>query len=143
MPEPLIRRASDADVPAMAAVVNGWVDATGWMPRVHAPDVLEGHLRDALPTREIWVAGEPVEAYLSLDPVEGKIGGFYCARTGQGLGKALMDRAKEGRDRLYLHTHEANAGARRFYAREGFVETARLPAEPPENLPEIRMEWTR
>jgi GNAT superfamily N-acetyltransferase len=135
------RRAGPDDVPAIAAVVNGWIDATPWMPRVHSPDVIEGFVREALPKRVIWVIGEPVAGYLSLDPEESRVAALYCARTGAGLGKALMDRAKEGRSFLMLWTHVPNLAAQRFYRREGFVETGRAEPEPPETVPEIRMEW--
>ncbi|WP_353471225.1 GNAT family N-acetyltransferase [Salipiger sp. H15] len=138
-----MRRATEADIPACAAVVNGWIDATAWFPRVHSAEEVEGFLREAFPEREIWVIGDPVEGYLSVDPGAGKVGALYCARSGAGLGKALMDKAKEGRDRLFLHTHVANEAARRFYAREGFVEAGAVDPEPPHESPELRMEWAR
>lgn len=44
-------------------------------------------------------------------------------RTGEGPGTLLVDLAKERRpDGLELWTFQANAGARRFYRRHGFVE---------------------
>jgi hypothetical protein len=135
------RRAVAADVPAIAAVVNGWIDATPWMPRVHPPETIEGFVRDAFPKRVIWVIGAPVAAYLSFDPEESRVAALFCARTGEGLGKTLLDRAKEGRAFLTLNTHVPNLGAQRFYRREGFVETGRKEAEPPETVPEIVMEW--
>ncbi len=138
-----VRRAVDTDIGACAAVLNGWIDATPWFPRVHSAEEVEGFLRDAFPAREVWVIGNPVEGYLSVDPEAGKIGALYCARSGAGLGKALMDKAKEGRDRLFLHTHVANEAAQRFYRREGFVGAGAVDPEPPHELPELRMEWVR
>jgi GNAT superfamily N-acetyltransferase len=135
------RRAVPADVPAIAAVVNGWIDATPWFRRVHAPETIEGLVRDVLPRRVIWVIGAPVAGYLSLDPAENRVAALFCARTGEGLGKALMDVAKEGRTFLTLRTHVPNLAAQRFYRREGFVETGRADPEPPETVPEVVMEW--
>lgn len=135
------RRAVPADVPAMAAVVNGWIDATSWFPRVHPSETIEGFIRDAFAAREIWVVGEPVVGYLSLDAAAGRVAALYCSRTGEGLGKALLDEAKRGRARLTLRTHSPNVSAQRFYLREGFVHVGEVAPEPPETVPEIIMEW--
>jgi hypothetical protein len=125
----------------MAAVVNGWIDTTPWFPRVHAPAAIEGFIREAFPIREIWVIGEPVEGYLSVDPAAGRVAALYCARTGAGLGKLLLDRAKLGRMRLTLRTHLPNIAAQRFYLREGFVAVGEAAPEPPETVPELVMAW--
>ncbi|MGI3166122.1 GNAT family N-acetyltransferase [Pseudooceanicola sp. 200-1SW] len=138
-----IRRAGRADIPACAAVASDWVEETGWMPRLHSVAELEGHIRAAFDAREIWVIGTPVAAYMSVDPEAGHIGALYCRTRGQGWGKAFLDKAKEGRDRLSLNTHVPNRAAQRFYAREGFFETGRRMPAPPETVEELRMEWRR
>ncbi|OWU83415.1 GNAT family acetyltransferase [Oceanicola sp. 22II-s10i] len=143
MTDAAVRRAGPVDVPAMAAIANAWVDETDWMPRDMPPEGITRFIRDALPEREIWVAGEPVCGYLSLDPVTLRIGALYVRERGRGVGKTLMDRVKDGRDMLWLHTHVPNLDAQRFYRREGFAEVSRHAAEPPETVPEIRMEWRR
>jgi putative acetyltransferase len=136
------RRAEPADVPACAAIVHAWVEATGWMPDAPPLETLTGHIRDAFPDREIWVVGAPVEGYVSVDPARGHIGALYCRRPGRGLGKLLLDEAKHGRDRLTLNAHEANGKAHRFYRREGFRQIDRV-AEGTDGIPEIVMEWMR
>jgi len=141
MTEPVIRRAGPGDVPAMAAIVHAWVEETDWKPRDLTLAALEETIRTALPDREIRVAGDPVCGYLSRDPGTLKISGLYVAARDRGVGKALIDRVRRGRDRLWLHTHEPNRDAQRFYRREGFVAVSRHRAEPPETLAEIRMEW--
>ena len=140
---PEIRRAERADIPACAAVASDWILETDWMPSLHSREELEGHIRDAFDTREIWVIGAPVAAYMSVDPVAGHIGALYCRTRGQGWGKAFLDQAKEGRDHLSLNTHAPNEAAQRFYAREGFVEVGRRMPVPPEIVKEVRMEWRR
>jgi hypothetical protein len=40
-----------------------------------------------------------------------------------------------------LWTFVANAGARRFYAREGFVEARRTEGENEEGLPDVLLTW--
>ena len=142
MTGPVVRRATADDVPACAAVVNGWIDATDWLPRDFPPEDIERQIREALPDREIWVAGDPVAGYLSFDPSASRICGLYTSRPGEGLGKALMDRVKEGRDHIQLWTHAPNLAAQRFYAREGFAATGRVDAGS-DGIAEVRMEWRR
>ncbi len=135
------RRATREDIPAMAGIINAWIDGTKWFPRVLSDQVITEAFEGAFDQRRMWVAGDPVAGYLSLNPDTGQVAALYCARTGEGLGRALMDRAKEGRDHLFLHTHVLNRGAQRFYRREGFKEVSRHQPEPPETVEEIRMEW--
>lgn len=141
MTEPAFRRATVNDAANMAQIVADWEQATDWMPAKTAVSEIEEFIRAALPNREIWVAGDPVAGYLSFDPAEQRVGGLYCQRGGSGLGKALMDKVKEGRYYIWLATHAANLKAQKFYAREGFVEVERYDPEPPLTVREIRMEW--
>lgn len=138
------RRAIRADIPACARIVHDWERATGWLTgQTPAPDVLAGYIALAFDDREIWVTGDPVAAYASVDPVEGKLGALYCAAPGQGRGVLLLNAAKAGRARLWLTTHAPNTRAQAFYAREGFVPIRDLPGEPPHDaVPLIKMEWT-
>ena len=135
-----VRPMTPADIPACIAIVRAWVAATPWMPDPPSEAELEAAFADALATREVWVAGDPVAGYLSLDPDAAHIRGLYAGRPGSGVGKALVDRAKEGRSVLTLNTHMPNAAAHRFYEREGFVAVDRdLPGDA--GPPEMRMEW--
>ena len=138
------RRATRADLPACARIIHDWEQATGWMPSDQTPpvEVLAGYIDAAFDAREIWVIGDPVAGYASIDPETSKLGAIYIAAPGRGFGKLLMDRAKQGRDHLWLTTHAPNTRAQAFYRREGFVKTADLPGEPPhEAIPLHRMEW--
>jgi len=135
-----IRRAVAADGPACAAIVDGWVSTTTWMPRTISLEELEVALTEGLPKREAWVIGDPVVGYLSMDAGENHIWGLYAAKQGAGLGKRLMDHAKQGRARLQLNTHLPNTRAHAFYAREGFVRVGE-PWDGDDGIPEIRMEW--
>ncbi len=136
-----IRRATLADVPDCARIIWTWIAETDWMPEDVTEEQLEGLIREAFPNRDIWVSGDPVDCYMSVDPVESKVGALYCLRTGQGIGKQLLDQAKTDRDHLWLTTHVPNVAAQRFYCREGFVETGREAPVPPDTVPVIRMEW--
>lgn len=141
MTERTVRRAVEADVPAMAQIVCDWEAATEWMDSPYSVDEIATLIRDALPDREIWVAGTPIEGYLSFDPNVSRVGGLYCRTTGSGVGKALMEKAKAGRGFVWLHTHVPNEKAQKFYKREGFEEVSRHDGEIHENVREVRMEW--
>jgi len=95
-----------------------------------------------------WVtvaeAAEGVAGFLACDGLE--ICALYVAAEARnaGVGQRLLDAAMQGRDRLRLMVLEQNAGARRFYRRNGFVEVARSDgAENDDGLPDITMEWRR
>lgn len=138
---PVSRRAGPEDSPAPARVINDWIDATPWMPRLHAPEEVEGILRAVYDAREIRGAGDPVEACLSFDPQRGQVGALCCRRTGAGVGTVLADRIRPGRSRLGLRTQVPNAGARRFHAHEGFTEGRQADPEPFGTVHEIEREW--
>ncbi len=136
-----VRQATEDDIPAMAQIIFDWETATEWVPDTYTLQETDQFLREIFPKRTIWVAGEPVQGYLSLNPEEDRIGMLYCQSRGAGYGKKLMEQAKAGRTNLWLTTQACNEAAQRFYRREGFVVAGEFPVEPPNTLPEIRMEW--
>ena len=136
-----VRRATEADAPACARIVDDWIEATDWMPRDIEYDGLIKALSEGMAIREIYVAGDPVTGYLAFWPEKAHITGFYCARQGAGIGKALLDHVKQGRAYLRLNTHLANERAQRFYRREGFVAVKEMAGDTPEAPRELRMEW--
>jgi GNAT superfamily N-acetyltransferase len=145
--DPVVREATVADLPGCAAVANAWIDATPWLPRVHSHDAIEAMFEPSLlDRRTIFVAETDgaVAGYLSLSP-EGLVAALYLApdARGQGVGKALMDRAKACHPNgLELTVFEPNVDARRFYAREGFES---LPdgreTDTEEGVPTLRLRW--
>ena len=137
-----IKRATHDDAEICARIVCDWIARTEWIGQRFGRDEIAGMIRDALPEREIYLIGDPVEGYLSLNPRTGMIGALYVDRPGLGHGRALLERAKEGRDYLQLWTHEPNAAAHRFYEREGFQRVERNP-KGGDGLAELRMEWHR
>lgn len=144
MPMTEIRRADPTEANTCAAILNAWIDATPWMPRVHPVDDVERHYRETVfAKRDVWVFGRPLRGYISLDPEAQMIMALYAAEPGHGVGKALVDHAKTLHDRLELWTFVANTGARRFYAREGFAEVTRSEGDNEEGLPDILFRWER
>lgn len=137
-----IRRANTDDAVACAAIVNDWIDSTEWLPRNYACEEIEDMIRSGIPSREFWVIGTPVQGYLSFNVEASQIMGLYTAQRGLGLGKALMDHVKEGRDFIQLWSHAANIKAHAFYGREGFTIVDRKDVGV-DGIPEVRMEWLR
>jgi GNAT superfamily N-acetyltransferase len=82
--------------------------------------------------------------FLARDQVELNALFVEAAARGSGIGTALLEQAKAECDRLSLWTFEVNSGARRFYQRHGFRETARGDGSGnEEGLPDVRLEWRR
>lgn len=80
-----------------------------------------------------------------LDVADHWVNHLYVRRgqTGKGLGKELLTYAKfKSPQGLQLWTFQVNAGARRFYAREGFQEVELTNGENcEEKQPDVRLEW--
>ena len=144
--EVVLRPAEAGDAAACAAIFNAWVDATDWMTRVHPPEDVERHYREhVMATCAVTVAevAGAVAGFIAVD-VEGFVAGFHLApeARGRGVGAALLAAAKARRpEGLMLWTFVANERARRFYAREGFVEVARTSGESAEGLPDVMLAW--
>ena len=141
-----LRPGGPGDAEACAAILNDWIDAADWVPRVHPPaEVTRFHRVHVFAVCEVTVAEMDgrVAGYLAVD-AEGFVAALYVAAwaRGQGVGARLVAAAKAARPGgLALFALAANAGARRFYAREGFVETGGTAGENDEGLPDVRLEW--
>jgi len=140
-----LRHATPADIPVCAALLQGWLDAQEWMPRLHDLPETAGWMRARLfPENEVIVAGQPPAGFLALSP-EGVVVQLVVAPAarGRGLGHALIAHAKARHPGgLTLWCFEANTLARAFYARQGFREVARTDgAGNEEGLPDILLRW--
>lgn len=143
-PTVTIRPGRPEDAAPCAAILNGWIDATPWMPRCHSADDVARHYRESVfIERDVWVAGDPVAGFLALDADAHCITALYVARPGEGIGRALLEQAKTEYPILELWTFVANQGARLFYARNGFREVRRTMGENEEGLPDILFRWER
>ncbi|WP_299838717.1 GNAT family N-acetyltransferase [uncultured Jannaschia sp.] len=136
----MIRSAVPEDARACAAVLNDWIDATPWMPRVHPPDDVERHYRESVPPQQrVFVAerDDRIDGFVAVAADGETVSGLYLAPEahGRGLGPALLDAVREGPQRLW--TLRTNEGARRFYAREGFREVRQTEGDNEEGLPDI------
>jgi len=141
-----IRAGVAADAGACAAINAAWVAATEWMPRLHAPEEVARFYRDRVfATCRVLVAEGPggIEGFLAVDG-DGLIAAFFVAEAvrGRGVGSALLREAQALRpEGLTLWTFEANAGARRFYARHGFLAAGGTWGDNEEGLADLMLTW--
>ena len=146
-PHFIIRPATVADLPACAAIVNDYIDATEWLPRVKSREEIAGFFTpDLIASRTVLVAetGSEVVAYVSVSG-DGFLYAIYLAPAarGRGVGRRLMDEVKSRcPDRIELTVFEPNDDARRFYVREGFVEVPEgRKDDTDEGVPVLLMRW--
>ncbi len=142
MTDPMaIRAGSSDDAAACASIIDDWIEEMPWLPRKRSRDEIFARYRDVvLPKRDVFVIGQPVLAYISLNDA-GFVTALYAKRPGHGLGKTLLDYAKTLRSELRLWTFVANARARSFYHREGFQEIERSAGDNDEGLPDVQLRW--
>lgn len=140
-----LRPATLSDAPACAVILQDWLDATVWMPKLHDVAETTDWMRSDLFRRAEIVVVEADGAVRGLVAVaQGSIAALYLSEgwRGAGLGGRLVERAKGmSAGGLTLWTFQANAGARRFYARHGFVEVARTEGDNAEGLPDAQLRW--
>ena len=138
-----LRPATRADAPALARILGNWVRETGWMPVLHSREEDLGFLAHLIETAEVTVAED--SAPLGFLAREGEdVRALYLSPEARGrrIGRALLDRAKEGCTRLSLWAFEANALAVAFYEREGFRVAGRTDGSGNEEwLPDLRLVW--
>ena len=137
----VVESAGPEDVPAMASILSDWIDATPWMPRLHSLAEDRGFVAGLLASHEVLVArANGVVGFLARQG--GEIDALYVAGAarGRGVGSALLAAALAAEPDLSLWTFQANAGALRFYAARGFVESERTDGSGnAERLPDVRL----
>lgn len=143
----VIRPATVADLPACAAIINDYIDATDWLPRIHSREQLAAFFTpELLARRTVLVAerGGDVVGYMTMSE-DGMVPALYLSppARGQGIGTMLLDRAKAlSPARVELTMFEPNHAARRFYEREGFSEVPESRKIEEEGIPILLMRWT-
>jgi putative acetyltransferase len=121
----VIRKYKEDD---MAHVLSAWERASQiahpFLPREFLATErasIPGYLR--LPATETWVVEQAHQVVGFMSLVGNVIGLLYVqpAVHGTGVGRALMDKAKELRRDLEVEVFAANTAACRFYVKSGFV----------------------
>ncbi|MBO69129.1 MAG: GNAT family N-acetyltransferase [Acidiferrobacteraceae bacterium] len=136
------RLGSTDDAARCAEIVSNWIHGTKWMPRLYSESNLLAMIEEAIPFRELWVVGDPVLGYISFNRKVSQIVALYTERPGNGFGKILLDKVKEGKEWIQLWSHSANEAAHRFYFREGFQLVGYKEAGD-DGIPEIQLIWRR
>ncbi len=140
-----IRRATEADIPAIADVFLAARATMTYLPQVHTEDDMRGFIAGVVRDKETWVADR-----------EGKAVGFavidggwlehlyvhpsrFNTETGSRLFRHIAARHPQG---FQLWVFQQNAGARRFYERHGCA-LVRLTdgADNEEKMPDALYVW--
>ncbi|MCF6271578.1 MAG: GNAT family N-acetyltransferase [Rhodobacteraceae bacterium] len=141
----MIRPAKLADAAPCSKIMLGWVNENPWFPMAAPVSASVEAMRGRILDGEVFVSEGSAGLGGFISYGDGELDCLYIEAQSRnaGLGKALLARAKEAsKNGLYLWVLAQNNGARRFYLREGFVETARGDGQDNEAvLPDIKMEW--
>ncbi|WGX94644.1 GNAT family N-acetyltransferase [Nocardioides sp. L-11A] len=142
----LLRPATPADVPAIAAVQLAARAAAPMPACIHPPDGVRAHLAARFGTAENWVAeaGGRVVGYARFTRTW--LNDLYVDpdHQGCGVGGALLDLVKARHPAGFsLWVFEQNLPARAFYAARGLAEREHTDGSGnEERTPDLRMEWT-
>ncbi|MEM8592635.1 MAG: GNAT family N-acetyltransferase [Pseudomonadota bacterium] len=134
----IIRQATPQDTEACVSILIGWIEETPWMPMIHSRASQLEFWRNRLKTGG-WLAEENGTVLGFARKEAGHLNALYLAPEGRGrgIGKALLEAACAGEERITLYVFVANERARRFYKRAGFVEVSRTDGDNEEGLPDI------
>ena len=140
----MIRRMEPSDLDTVMDIwLEGNLQAHPFVPARYWRDNLE-RVREQLPLAEVSVYVEPagIQGFLGL--TGDHIAGLFVREDARsrGIGRRLLEAAKERRGRLTLCVYERSQGAMKFYRREGFsVEQRRADAAT--GAAEFFMVWER
>lgn len=116
---------------------HAFVDPAYWLSQ-------EQSVRDRLPLAEVYTAvrGNMVCGFIGMD--KNRIEGLFVHENhrGTGIGRQLLDFAKQRHRRLTLYVYQKNRRAVRFYEREGF-KIVRFGVDPDTRETEYRMFWPK
>jgi GNAT superfamily N-acetyltransferase len=145
--EVTIRPAVAGDAIAVADVYLASFHATYDFPLAHTDDQVRGWIRETVIAHGgTWVAVDADGAVVAMMVVaRDELDQLYVRpdRLGEGVGRRLLDRAKEQSPAgLRLYTFQVNERARRFYERNGFIaEWFGDGSANEEGQPDVRYVW--
>jgi ribosomal protein S18 acetylase RimI-like enzyme len=117
-----IRRATNADSPAVAEVFMAARATMTYLPKLHSDEDTRDHFRGVVAAKETWAADRDgqIVGFAVID------GGFlehlyvHPSRFHSGTGTKLLRQAMASHPQGFqLWVFQQNAGARRFYERHG------------------------
>ncbi|MEO1405966.1 MAG: GNAT family N-acetyltransferase, partial [Pseudomonadota bacterium] len=139
------RRAKEGDGDACARIIIEWDAETPWLGPLDEFESMAAWWSGCLkhvPTS--WVSEKNGEVAGFCVREDDNITGLYVSRNARrcGVGKHLLDLAKEDRDWITVWAYEKNDHARKFYRREGCVEISR-EVEDETALVDVEHRWVR
>ena len=144
-----VRRAEQADHRTATEVLlrSRYASVPAIPPLVHSDEEFKAHfVGTVMPSAEVWVA-EVDDAVSGVLVLNGNwIEQLYVDPdwTNQGLGTALMERAKVERpEAIDLWTFKSNRGAQRFYERHGFRAVGGTNGDNEEGEADIHYRWVK
>jgi len=141
----IVRRATSVDAEDAARVFTASFASMTFVPKMHSSEEDRAFVRQQIADKEVWVA-EHGDRILGLACwYDGWLEQLYVdpAHHNSGTGTALLTHVKKEHPKgLQLWTFQANAGARRFYERHGFVAVEFTDGSGnEENTPDVRYVW--
>ncbi|KMK66776.1 GNAT family N-acetyltransferase [Puniceibacterium sp. IMCC21224] len=144
----ILRPARSTDAGKLGEMISSAVRDNDWKPQLHSAVEDIVHAGQMIDHGWVTVAargqGGAVVGFIARN--EDYVHALYIHPNtrGDGVGRMLIEDAQAASDRLELWTFEANAGARKFYEREGFTADRRTDgADNDEGLPDILYVWER
>jgi ribosomal protein S18 acetylase RimI-like enzyme len=139
-----LRASNGSDALSCARIVCEWGRKTPWAPAIDDPETVAESWRPLLEAETAWVGERDGSVIGFCVREDDNITGLYVQSDARrlGMGKALLDLAKQDRDWITVWVYEKNTRARAFYRREGLEEIGR---EKDEYSPLIYIEnrWRR
>ena len=140
----MIRKFENSDIDDVMQIwQNENIQAHNFIPKEYWESNYE-YVKKLLPNSEIYV-------YIENDKIEGFIGinedyieGIFVNSNYQnkGIGTALLNKAKEGKEELTLNVYEKNREAIKFYEKNGF-KIVKEAVDKENNEKEFRMIWNK
>ncbi len=117
-----VRRARETDITRASEIwLNANLKAHSFIPAQYWVSNFE-LVKELLSQAEVYVyeSGQKIHGFIGLSGEH--IEGIFVSgeMQSQGIGKALLDFAKERKEKLCLNVYQKNTRAIRFYQREGF-----------------------
>lgn len=140
----MIRKLKRKDLPQ---VMELWLNSNLQAHDFVSPDYWRSNyemVQTVLPKSEVYVdeTDDQINAFIGLD--HGFIAGLFVAKEkrSNGIGKRLLEEAKQRYPELRLTAYEKNTKAVRFYQREQFVIKQRQMDEQTGEI-ELLMQWNQ
>jgi putative acetyltransferase len=142
----VVRAARESDAASVARLHRLVVRASlPYLPELHTPeDDLDYFTSVVFTEGDVWVADAgDVVGFCASPP--GWVRHLYVHPSYQrnGIGRALLNAAKDANDELQLWTFERNEPARAFYAEHGFREIGHTGGDNEEKEPDVLLRWMR